>query len=1091
MAFNPFKEKIDFSCANLIEASAGTGKTYSITAIYLRLILEKNLLPSDILTVTFTVDATEELKRRIRAVIRDSYNFFLHGDDNLLQDKNLKDYLKNFVKDDKDKFLIRLRESLMSLDDAPIYTIHKFCKRILLENPIETGIPLNVDFSSKEDEFIDEMIFYVYRKWLYKEDYFVAEIFFDEFLKNSKIKEIVRKSISTDNIEFEDFNKYIDSVKKTIESLIDEYERAKQNYVADGKKYLKQLFSSDFKDYRNLLSALKKVCDNKSFEREYPELVRLYKEILENYYRYIATRVLDTLKDAKKYADSLKNSSNTLTFSDLINLVFNAVSYGNLRNNTFQALLVDEFQDTDFLQVYIFEHLFKDKTSFYIGDPKQSIYGFRNADLSAYFYATRSIDAAHRFSLDVCYRSTRGLIEAFNKIFSQEGFFVDRRIVYKPLTFQKTPKAEIICNDSDKDFNFYFFKDETRKTDILPYIAGKIGNLLDNADIVEENSVGRQLEPQDICILTRNNSDAENIRDYLSKNDIKCSLTTTKSVFSTKQAKEILSVLKAINNFTNTVYVKSAIVSDIFHRTINEALEEHTVSHYKERFRLYKEYLNKKGVMACFLHIFNMENSKVFILNRAGGERAYANYLHIFELLQDTQKKEKLTTEKLIKYLLSKINDVSYSKEEEELRLESDENAVKISTIHKSKGLEFPVVFLVYFTGLTKKNDGLALTFKFDEHEERHKAIFEKNDLRDEEAETSRLFYVALTRAMSRCYLFDYKRRGRATINKLAYGGKNSPNEIVEFLKNRFSDVAAIKTKYIGINRQSNKSKAEKSTQLAFKPFGGRIKSLYALSSYSSLVKSRDISFEEELIEEFTADKPPAADAILKPGAKTGSLIHKILEKIDFKTTDDELRNTIVNELIGYSDEAIVYVFDMIKRVLDSPFDLENNKFRLRDIENGKRISEMKFYISINSINKFLDTLHYIFKTKGDNEFCARLDLINPENIKHYLIGFIDLVFEFENRIYVVDWKTNYLGDSFLDYSKDNLHKEIVANNYFLQFGIYQLAVYKYILSLDANLDSGESFYIFTRGFDPANNRGIYRYAFKKDELDELAKCVE
>jgi len=1083
MGFNPFKEKFYFEGKNLIEASAGTGKTYSIAAIYLRLILEKGLLPPDILTVTFTVDATEELKKRIRKVIKDSYDFLLDKKNHTLQDDALKEYLNGLSRIGKNRFLVLLRESLMLFDDAPIYTIHKFCKRLLVENPVESGVSIDMNFSSKEDEFVEEMVFYILRKWLYGQNKIVATFFYDDFLQGYAIRDIVTKYISTDKLEFEHGRSDLKTIEEQHNNLIEKIKSAAKNEDISKNKDLKELLLAV--SYPNIClppGILKEFVKKNSRS----DIAEAYQTLRNSVLSYITSNVLEVLESSKAYVNMLKTERNELTFSDLIRLVFNAVSNKNLKKCPFEALLIDEFQDTDFLQVYIFERLFKDKTVFYIGDAKQSIYGFRNADLSAYFYATENIK--NRFNLNVCYRSTSGLTSAFNKIFSQQGFFEDERIKYSKVESAESPKVRVITKDNSKELNFYILKDVTKKDDVLPALTKKIKYLLSSASIEDNTGKTRNMKPQDICILVRKNSDAENIRDYLSKNGIKCTLATTKSVYDTKQAQEVLAALKAINNFTNVPYLKSALLSDIFHKTIEDVIKEESIADYKQHFLHYKEYLNKKGIMACFLHIFNTENTKFYILNKPNGERIYTNYLHILELLQDRQKKEKLTIEKLIRYLQLKITNKSGSSEEEELRLESDENAVKISTIHKSKGLEFPVVFLIYFAGV--KNTQQPLGFEFDDKNKRYIVTLNQGNTKNDDSEVARLLYVALTRAMSKCYIFDYKRRKKANLNKLLYGDKNSIGDIINFLSDNFSDIATIET-ISGDNGQILlKNKEEQKKKLEFRHFGGEIKSIHLLTSYSSLAKNRDVSYEEELIEEHFAEEfttnPP-----LPPGAQTGNLIHGILEKIDFSIDDDTLHNTIQDRMSDYPKEAVDFTFNMIKNLLQKPFLINSKKFSLNRLTNDKRISEMKFFISMKNPNAFFNTLSGIFKEKGDGEFSKRLNRIKSANIKHYLIGFIDLVFEFDNKIHIIDWKTNYLGASFQDYSQENLHREITADDYFLQFGIYQLAVYKYLKSLNSNLKPGEIFYLFVRGFEPKNGCGIFRYGFSEDELDELARCIE
>ncbi|MGA1847083.1 UvrD-helicase domain-containing protein [Deferribacter abyssi] len=1102
MNFNPFTAKFDFNGKNLIEASAGTGKTYSIAAIYLRLLIEKKLNPANILAVTFTIDAAEELKERIRKIIITSYKFLMGEiNETELTDSSLKQYLESIPKNES---LLRLKEAMLLFDEASIYTIHKFCKRVLSENPIDTNATFEQNFSSDDKDFLIDTLYHLYRQWLYKEDFIIISYFLKKYTDQKLINLINSYFFSINSIIIPPKDVIIDEIKDLHTEVIDSFYQLKNNYNKPAK-YKDEFFAQEntlINDFGNFKVS------NKIMEA-YPDFTEKYQLLCSKIEQHIENNIFNSLEELEKQLNIQKMKKNLLTFTDIIRNVYLAIKKHTLNPKKYgelQALLIDEFQDTDFLQVFIFEKIFEDKTAFFIGDPKQSIYRFRGADLNAYFYATDKVEKKNRFRLTTCYRSTKNLIDNFNKIFSQNNFFQDSKISYEKINVPSLQKLHIVTGDKTKDLCIYL-KDVTNKSGILDDVISEINYLLKNAqikEIVTGCETVRKITPSDIAIIVPSNMDAEDIRAHFSKYGIKTVLNSTKSVFETDEAKELYLLFDALENYSNNVKVQTALLTKIFNKKINE-LSEETISHYKEKFSKYSKLLTKKGIIPLFLHLFKEEKTKINILKETGGERIFTNYMHILELLQNASRYENLTIENIKKWLSARMTGSVKESEDYELRLESDQNAVKITTIHKSKGLEYPVVFLLFFNySYSEKYEDFFFT-EFDATKGQH-VITSKSlastfaSLEEDIAEKARLFYVSLTRAKGKCYLFDYKTKGYKYLDTFLYGAaigeKLNFETKISSLTNLLQDTAIIKVIQDESKEIAFHTIYQESLDLKFNEFQGEIKRDYQLSSYSAIThgKTDELTdfFDDEYLEEVLFNELDIKSKTeLPPGAKTGNMIHQILETIPYDISDKELKY-VIEEFIrnyGFDNNAYNYTFNMIKSLLNKSIIIDRKQFYLKDLSSINKINEFEFYIPIKNLNDFLSSVHNLFLSKGEKDFAEQIKtLINGKfDFKHYLRGFIDLVFEYNGKFYIIDWKTNYLGDNLSDYSLENIKDEIAKNHYYLQILLYQLALYKYLKQLNnKNFKLGEVFYIFTRGFDPSKNLGIFRYRFSEEELDAI-----
>ena len=1119
--FNPFAGEFNVNGKNLIEASAGTGKTYSIAAIYLRLILESGspgagdfLNPKNILVVTFTIEATEELKERIRRILKTSHGYLkgmLEGETGAKAsghpceepDDSLRAYLDGFKAAGPSGIasaLARLKEALLFFDEAAIYTIHRFCKKVLSENPVDTGNAFEQNLLTEDGGLVRGTLYDFYRKWLYGQNAQVISYFIREYYSGgavsggraSKLENMLHRYFLSVEPRLEVPEIPPKTIEELYEELADLFFEFKEGYLGkintgEIKKSLAYL--DDFFGQEGLIktgAADLRIPPDKGFEKYCPGFREKYDGLARSIDLYIKKSIMGHVEDMAEHYHGLEITENSLTFDRMVRSVYDAVKSGNIdakRYESLKVLLIDEFQDTDFLQVEIFDKIFEGKTVFYIGDPKQSIYSFRGADLDAYFYATGG-GGIKKFDLTVSYRSTENLIRNFNKIFSKESFFSDgsgSRIEYKKANVPDKQKLHVYVKNGvggialdiapvcGSDFIFYRSRGSNKK-DVLPELLREIRLLLGpDSGYIEENGGTRRIRPIDIAIITASNGDAVTVKDYLAGKGVKSVLNSTESVFETDEAKELYLFFDAVENYSDSRKIKSALTSNIFNKPV-KGLSGVEIIAYKEKFGLYRKRLEKKGVFPLFEHIFKEEGTMEHILGKINGERIYTNYIHLLELLQSAAANGSPAVESVKKWLEDRMSGREKEPEGYELRLESDMDALKIATIHGSKGLEYPVVFLVYFNYEFKKDRADFFLSDFDRSSGRHiikavsggagmKALADKD-----RAEKARLFYVALTRAMGRCYVFDYNRK-KKDIYLDGFIGAEDYVAAEEAEGGGCEQAGSERSATGGHNDKVN-------TGLIFKEFNkNAVRRKYGLTSYSSITSAaarREPDRADEYLGESYNAAAVAASANGYPGvpadeygnrlpygAAYGNAVHKLLAEIRYDISDEELAGRIKNDpsVSGEGGAAAGYTFRMIKNVLDLPRlkDESGVLFSLRDVGEQDKINEMEFLMPVGDVNAFFGRLYEILSRRADErcgKFAESLKYFTGGGadygrFKSYLKGFIDLVFMRGGKYYLIDWKTNYLGSDAAAYSGQSLVNAMSGENYYLQLIIYQLALYR------------------------------------------------
>jgi len=856
----------------------------------------------------------------------------------------------------------------------------------------------------------------------------------------------------------------------------------------------------------------------------------------------------DFLTHAEAALSLRKARDNIQSFDDLLTRLNAALKgRGGARlaqaiRQKFKAALIDEFQDTDPIQYEIFKGAFagEGSTLFLIGDPKQAIYGFRGADVFAYMKA--SADVASRHTLLANWRSDPGLIRAVNALFSKARLpFVYEGIPFFPaaaarrdnlaltLSGRSDPPLELWLLDADRmaDAGKAISKGQARDT-IIGAVAAEISRLLHLAQKGEAILGDQPLREQHIAVLVRTNKEAQSMQKALAALRIPSVLYSTANLFDSHEAVELERVLAAIHDPGDPALLKAVLVTDMLGWN-GEELSDLIADEYEwearfEAFRGYHEMWRDRGFVRMFRHLLSEEKVLPRLMAFPDGERRNTNLLHLGEVLHRAGVEKEMGMTALLKWLGGQRHPDTPRLEEHQLRLESDENAVRLVTIHKSKGLEYPVVFCPFMWAGSHMTDrdipfmfhdaaeDMRLTLDLgSEAVEANKRTAERENL----AENLRLLYVGLTRGKCRCYLV-WGRINEADTSAPAYlfhQPRNwDPDNILNGLKERFqplddrgvqSDLQPMVQDSKGAIRlrplpetpgELNTSPVESAVKLMGREFQGEIDRTWRITSFSSLIGRRqgaevpdhDEATETPPEEEVAAgtEQEPAGIFAFPKGARAGTFLHDLLEHLDFTERDDGLVQALVIQKLarhGFPPEWLETIGDMIKRLGTTPLE-RGVDLTFSSIDSQNRLNEMEFYFPLRPVSP--DRLRKILEAGVGSgpmdDFPATIERLRFDPCRGFMRGFMDMVFHWQGRFFLVDWKSNHLGNRTEDYRQTALREAMRSEYYVLQYVIYTLALDRY-LSLrvpgyEYSTHFGGVYYVFLRGLDPTvgPDCGIY-----------------
>jgi exodeoxyribonuclease V beta subunit len=835
-----------------------------------------------------------------------------------------------------------------------------------------------------------------------------------------------------------------------------------------------------------------------------------------------------------------KRERRVISFDDMLHNLHAALEGGehpelapSLREK-FPVTLIDEFQDTDPLQFAIFERIYGGGKlpAFLVGDPKQAIYSFRNADLHAYLRARQS--ASDVYTLAANQRSTQGLIEALNGLFSTKpGAFMLEGLDYhrvamgarerKPFTDRTAKRADLQVWTLPQAPEGGAVAKKRGMALAAQATAAEIARLVTAGEAGRIAIGERKLEPGDIAILVRTHAQGSEVKRELARLGIGSVEMSQASVFQTPDAEEVERVLTAINQPSRDPLLRGALATEMMGcdaaGVAAIAADEAALMGYLQRFAGYRDVWLRQGVGVMYRRFLTDEKVSARMLRRDDGERRLTNLLHLGEQIHQAAAMHE-SPDALLRWLATKRRDGAVD-DVAQLRLESDRNLVKIVTIHKAKGLEFPIVFCPFLWD-GRNRFGPPKPEGREYHDANGVAIVDfrtkdeigdgKKDIDDairleESAESLRLIYVALTRAIHRCYLiagsYASNSFGKPTtsestkslLNWLVAGGAESPQSWLdgkrtpadiatawEALAERLSPHLALAPLPAGRGTPVALAKPEPETLAALPP-PRTIARAWRFSSFSGLAsdaKSEAAANDHDgrIAEAATrlGAPPPdiAPDDILRfpRGVSAGECLHAIFERVDFTApagwSDGIARGLYAHPQFLSGVRAAeqppllaAMASRMVAHVMGTTL---ADGIVLGSIGATRRLTELEFSLPAAGVSAY--ALNATLRSLGYD--VPRLAF---RDLEGYLKGFIDLVFEHGGRYYVLDWKSNHLGYAPSDYGPAGVQAAMAEHSYHLQYLLYALAVDRYLRHRVPGYRHATHFggvlYLFVRGVRP------------------------
>lgn len=854
----------------LIEASAGTGKTYTIAVLYLRLVLgqigsgrggepvsaQAPLMPPQILVATFTQAAADELRERIRARLHEAAQFFRcddAGPGGPRTDPLLYDLRASFADpEERRAAALRLAKAADWMDEAAIFTIHGWCQRMLTEHAFHSRNLFEQTLLTDMTPVIDAAVQDYWRIHVYGLPEFqqlrVAHLLGDPTTLLSRVRGLLSRDetpiwLHGRQVSLEDGG-VPDVLARlaTHQTRLDAAEAdARRAWSTDHVNLCAQLLAlfpgvnkrshGSLKSEEDLHAALLQVTAwaeqgqqlddkirafltapklNKGYDRpDHPawDAFQLWQEAeaLNSVAEEDAQQALwaHAALWLRSHIGTVLQAQGQMGFDDLLLNLDRALgseegsSLAKTLRQQFPVALIDEFQDTDPLQFRIFDRVFgitrpnheMTGTIVLIGDPKQSIYRFRGADIRSYLTAREATTGRH-YTLTDNFRSTAGLVNAVNHVFGLAESWGRGAFGYRTGDGNPVPFVRVEAKGHARELRVrgtpapaltgWTLPGEVRAAsqfvaDMAEHCATAIGDQIcagGNGEALFhspslDSGAGVPLQPRDIAVLVSTGIQAMNIQQALSRRGIRSVyLSDRHRLFASTEAADFHLWLRAIAEPRQLAYVRSALATGSFCRSLPEldavarqgGMSERVDAEI-ERFLGYHELCQSRGVLAAIYRLLHDYDIPARLLTQptaaASGERRLMNLLHLADWAQNEQA-ELAGLDALIQRFQQAL---AADEAEHELRLEQDENLVQIITIHSAKGLQYPVVYLPFLC-LIRPNERAQRDIARVQHREGHRVLSLGADLAaleaqkdDDLTEGLRLVYVAMTRAESACYV--------------------------------------------------------------------------------------------------------------------------------------------------------------------------------------------------------------------------------------------------------------------------------------------------------------------------------------------------
>ena len=1205
----------------LIQASAGTGKTYALTTLVARLLVETEHTIDELLVVTFTNAATGELRDRLRRTLVATLACLRAHDLASEKDSQAGSLVERWRSMDIDKATAstRIARALQDFDRANVATIHSFCQRALTEFAFDGALPFGFELGGVDTLEVQAAVRDFWRIHMAdaqaplleiarERDFIPAELAMWTGRQLANPESVVRGAPDPGAAFEERFRTAFERWQRATAA-------ARQAWQDHGKGFLGALRKLRFRKgsvpkIHNSSQEARAVFEGRVDEalplatamylaptnlsglllrrppQQFPDgtmsdcfedlaaAAREVDELSTSWLRFQRRRVLE---DARERLSRRAWEDRRLSFNDLLSELHRALTTdgGDLLaeriRRRYPRALIDEFQDTDRLQAHIFERIYPtgtdDSALMVVGDPKQSIYRFRGADVFAYIKASDRIE--RKLPLAHNYRSTPGLVRAVNALFSRASPFLLPEIKHEPVQAAKDETDELALAKTMDAAPLQvrllppFGDTKPRKDEIADlaadYAANEVAELLGGDAALH----GRPLIGADIAVLVRTTNQGQKMAHALRSVGVQCVEMDDTSVFATPEAMDLRRLLAALadeSSFSASARLRGALASDLFGLGLADVAalqdDDQRWTLWHERATSWRRMWTRSGIATLVRHLlFDREiDCARHLLAADGGLRRLTNVLHLADLLREAESRERLAPAGLVEWF-TRQDPEQRGDEATQLRLESDDDLVRIITMHRSKGLEFPIVFLpfAWYRLQPRTRSDVPSAEYHDREQEDYPTILDldpSDDARlaeavEDQADELRLFYVAATRAQHRCVVTwtrgrdsEYAppawliHRGDGAEDSPGAAYKNSARHVrglsddawqgeLAAWAGQHEDIAVrdVSQGSVGAGAQAGPAPTLRARQL-----GRELARIRQMTSYSALaaqagaavsanehddVEAADHDQSEEpasggeeasgsrrsgtldlgkVDPEMTPDD--AADAFAFPrGPRAGDCLHGILEvRLDpERDPEEEIRRALRRWRIG--EEWAPVADRIVENAWQAPLgESQGHDFRLGDLE--RPIPEMEFRLPA----KELDRRHLgeCLEAHGyPHPFTGQA----LPKVEGFLQGFVDLVACHDGRWYVIDYKSNWLGDQLADYSHEALDAAMHHHGYHLQYLLYLTALHRMLqLRLpDYGYDHhmGGALYLFLRAMRPRlPGHGVFHDLPTRECIEAIDACL-
>ena len=1182
----------------VIEASAGTGKTYALTTVAARAVVEAALPMDRMLVVTFTVAAAGELRHRLRRTLTAAAAAVGGaGDDDQavgLAERWQREGVPREVAEQ------RLAEAIRDLDRACVTTIHGFCQRLLTDFAFDGNTPFGFEVAGDDRPAVAAAVRDFWRRSLAAAPAPMLQHAAVSGFTLAELTPWVERRHAKAGLEIRGAGPGTEAIDDAATAWQRAFDRARSAWTADrdalseaiGEPNSRAKTSSAPSGATGALKWRKR--SEAKMQRHFGDLERAFatgdagalsladagyfgaaqlERILIKGQRLPPLPLLqrfDELGAAAKGLEVQLDAWLRCQYLDLLDAVrrtlrdnawrdrqlgFNALLAEAARalegsdgaalaaqlRERFPLALIDEFQDTDALQADIFRRIYHASAGtdeavgglVTVGDPKQSIYAFRGADVFAYLRTSRAAGAATRLRLDTNHRSTPGLVRAVNALFAGRRPFLLPGVRFEAARARsagsESPAAEAdrplqlrLLSVGEGEERLDKAQCEQRSAEDA---AGEIATLLRRGGT---ELLGRPPTGGDIAVLVRTRAQGAAMARALRNLGVQSVQAEDASVFATAQAEQIewlLDALAALDRGEAAAHevgqrLRTALAGDAFGLDLAELAalvdDDAAWSAWQQRARQWAGIWRQGGVAALLRHL--LFAPPVFgaatLLRAATGVRQLTNHLHLAELLQQAESAEHLSPAAVVEWLAARRE--APAEEATQLRLESDEELVRIVTVHRSKGLEFPVVFCPFAWYRRRQPRRDAPTAEY--HDDALPELPEVLDLQPDDAarqrqrvedyaEELRLFYVAVTRARKRCVAtwmlapdageapLAWLLHGRQRGDDPAVALKSTRQHLAQLAEpeweaevRRFAEdaediaVAVPETKEDGAVPLASVAAPPAPTA---RRFSRPLRPKRQMTSYSALLAeagaattaAEHVEVEradhDQRAEQQTAD--PDLDAqgregffAFPRGRRAGDCLHELFEHSGEPQAEfaERCERALARRGLdaGWAEVAGAMVANAQATPL-APASAGARGFRLAEVDRS--VAEMEFHLPAAGLDR--GRLGRCLAEAGYEDPFAGLDA--GEDIHGFLHGYVDLVAEHGGRWYVVDYKSNWLGNDIDAYGRDAVAAAMRRGGYRLQYLLYLVALHRHLRlrlpGYDYETHIGGAYYLFVRGMGP------------------------